>query len=209
MNILLIDDHDLFREGVKLLLTGLTEKLAFTEAADCETALALGDTCRFDIVLLDFHMPGLHGLPALQALRAKFEDAVIVVLSGEDQPALIRQVIEQGAAGFIPKGSTHAVLLAALRLILAGGTYLPPHALAGQSHTSPDVNSGGTLKGLTQRQLETLKLAIQGKANKVIARDMGISEATVKAHLALCFRVLGVSNRTEAVFAATKAGLTI
>ncbi len=239
LNILLVDDHELFREGVKLLLADLAEDLAFATAARCEEALLLSAQRRFDIVLLDFHLPGLQGLPALAALRERAEQAVIVVLSAEDDPALILQAIDAGAAGFIPKNSSHAVMLAALRLILAGGIYLPPHAFlasvpapvpvpapaavalplpaaplpatagAGGSSIGTVSASAPLLTTLSQRQIETLRLAIQGKSNKVIAREMDISEATVKAHLSASFRALGVRNRTEAVFAAARYGITL
>lgn len=211
LKILLVDDHELFREGVKLLLANLSDDVIFSEASNCPAALALGDEHRFDIVLLDFHLPGLQGFDALRALREKCEDAVIVVLSAEESPALIVQAIDEGAAGFIPKTSTHAVMMAALRLVLAGGTYLPAHALCGVAAAAPtpDALASQALKHLTERQVETLRLAMQGKANKVIARELDVSEATVKAHLSASFRALGVRNRTEAVFAAARIGLPV
>lgn len=209
VNILLVDDHELFREGLKLLLADLAPALEFAEAADCASALTLARARRFDIVLMDFHLPGTGGLQVLQALRAAAEAAAIVVLSAEEAPALIRQVIEERAAGFIPKSSSHAVMMAALRLILAGGTYLPPHALYGSAAAPAPLPTlpTGSVETLTERQLTTLRLAIQGKANKTIARELGLSEATVKAHLSAAFRVLGVRNRTEAVFAVARNGL--
>ena len=212
LKILLVDDHELFREGLKYLLANLADVCEFAEAPALPQALELATAQRFDIVLLDFRMPGTCGLEALRAMRATAEAASIVVLSGEDDPALIRQVIDEGAAGFIPKASSHAVMMAALRLILSGSTYLPPHVL---SVTGPAVEGeapvepSGGVAALTERQLAALRLAMQGKANKIIAREMDISEATVKAHLAAAFRALGVRNRTEAVFVAARAGLRI
>lgn len=204
LKILLIDDHELFRAGIKLLLGDLADTLEFREAATRDDALKLAAAGPYDIVLLDLHLPGVDGLELLASLRAIIEDALIVVLSAADDPALIRRAIDHGAAGFIPKTSTHAVMMAALRLALAGGTYLPPHALLAPRE-SPNVDQ--TLRHLTPRQVDALKLAIRGKANKVIARELDISEATVKAHLSASFRALGVNNRTEAVFAAAGAGL--
>lgn len=215
MKILLIDDHELFRAGIKLLLADLSAELAFAEAANREQALALGARDGIDIVLLDLHLPGTRGLGLLAELRQASERAMIVVMSADDDPALIRAAIEAGAAGFIPKTSTHAVMLAALRLVLAGGTYLPPHAML-ESHPSEvpaalpataQSYASQALRNLTQRQIDTLRLAIQGKANKVIARDLDISEATVKAHLSASFRALGVANRTEAVFVVASSRL--
>ncbi len=210
MNILLVDDHELFREGIKLLLANLAEDVVFAEAPSCNAALAHPASSPLDVILLDFHLPGTHGFEALRALRAHFEQPAIVVLSAEENPALIVQAIDEGAAGFIPKTSSHAVMMAALRLVLAGGTYLPPHALLGAaSPTTTAQQPGDLLAELTPRQVETLRLAMQGKANKVIAREMDVSEATVKAHLSASFRALGVRNRTEAVFTAARLGLKI
>lgn len=211
LKILLVEDHELFREGLKLLLSGLADEISFTEAAHCEAALALTELDRFDVVLLDLHLPGVAGMDALHALRARAERAAIVVLSAEDDPATVRKVIDAGGVGFIPKRSSHAVMIAALRLVLAGGSYLPPHALLGvdSQASARGTSSRNALSELTDRQMQTLQLAIQGKANKVIARALEVSEATVKAHLSAAFRVLGVKNRTEAVFAAARAGLTM
>ncbi len=211
MNILLIDDHALFRAGLRLLLADLSDDLRFFEAASCAEAQALLRAQRIDIILLDFHLPGLHGSEALRALRAESEEATIVVLSAEDDPAMIRRIIDESAAGFIPKATSHAVMIAALRLILAGGTYLPPHALHA-AHPRPQPSAAtpdSTLAGLTERQLTTLRLAMRGKSNKSIAQAMDISEATVKAHLSAAFRALDVRNRTEAVFAAARLGLPL
>ncbi|MDM4770193.1 response regulator transcription factor [Solimonas sp. SE-A11] len=210
MNILLVDDHELFREGIKLLLANLAEDVVFVEAPSCHAALSHPASSPLDVILLDFHLPGTHGFDALRALRAHFEQPAIVVLSAEENPALIVQAIDEGAAGFIPKTSSHAVMMAALRLVLAGGTYLPPHALLGSAPQAATAQQpGDPLAELTPRQVETLRLAMQGKANKVIAREMDVSEATVKAHLSASFRALGVRNRTEAVFTAARLGLKI
>lgn len=211
MNILLVDDHELFRAGLQLLLADLGDDLSFAQASNCAAALERIGERTFDVILLDFHLPGLQRFDALRAIRARAEDAAIVVLSAEEDPALIRQVIDEGAAGFIPKASSHAVMMAALRLVLAGGTYLPPHALSSEplGAQPAEIPQASSVARLTERQLATLRLAMLGKSNKVIARDMTLSEATVKAHLAEAFKRLGVHNRTEAVFAVARAGLTI
>lgn len=211
MNILLVDDHELFREGLQFLLADLDEELNFSQASTCAAALAAVDEKPFDVILLDFHLPGVQRFDALRALRASAEHATIVVLSAEEDPALIRRIIEEGAAGFIPKASSHSVMMAALRLILAGGTYLPPHSLSSEPLNAPVLEESAehSVARLTERQLSTLRLAMQGKGNKAIARELDVSEATVKAHLSEAFRRLGVHNRTEAVFAAARAGLKI
>jgi DNA-binding NarL/FixJ family response regulator len=211
---LLIDDHALFRQGLKFILSDLDTDMDFLEATCCEQALAIPREQNVDLILLDMNMPGVNGVEALDAVRLAFESSIVVVLSSEDSPGLIRRAIEHGAAGFIPKASTPPVFIAALRLILAGGTYLPPHALGSMppevSQADAQANEGRSpmIEGLSDRQLEVLLKAVQGKANKVIAREMDLAEGTVKAHLSASFRALGVQNRTEAVFVAARLGLT-
>jgi DNA-binding NarL/FixJ family response regulator len=210
LHALLIDDHALFRQGLKFLLSDLDQGINFLEADSCEAALALPRENKVDLVLLDMGLPGLKGIDALHAIRQSYESSIVVVLSSEDSPASIRRVIEHGAAGFIPKSSTPPVFIAALRLILAGGTYLPAHALHTEPEQVPCVAEARRplIHGLSERQVEVLLKAIQGKANKVIAKEMDLAEGTIKAHLSAAFRALGVQNRTEAVFAAARLGLT-
>lgn len=210
MRILIIDDHALFRQGLRFLLRDLDADLEIMEAADCAQACALAGES-FNVVLLDLHMPGVAGLDALDAVRQAFESSRIVVLSGEEDPRQVRRAIDAGAAGFIPKASTPEVLLSALRLVLADGVYLPAVALKGLGGEAPDAALSTDRLGdaLSERQVDVLRKAVQGKANKVIARELGISEGTVKAHLSAAFRALGVHNRTEAVYAAARSGLQL
>lgn len=210
MKILLVDDHELFREGLKLLLGDLGQDLEFVEASRVSEATRLAATRTPDLVLLDLHLPDATGLEALHGIRAACETTVIVALSAAEDAGLIRCVIEQGAAGFIPKDSSHAVMMAALRLVLAGGVYLPPYLLNAKPvpASAPAGEPHPSAGGLSGRQLEVLRRAVQGKPNKVIARELTISEATVKAHMSAAFRILGVNNRTEAVFVAARLGLS-
>jgi len=216
MNILLIDDHALFREGLKFLLRSLDAALEVDEAGDCAKALEHAAERSYDLVLLDLKMPGVAGLDALAALREALPAAPLVVLSGEDNPGVVRAAIERGAMGFIPKSSTPEVLIQALRLVLAHGVYLPPAVLdaAGPASTAASVASQvsadqTTLPGLTPRQMEVLRCVIQGKPNKIIARELDVSEGTVKAHLSSVLHALGTRNRTEAVYVAAKLGLRL
>lgn len=214
MYALLVDDHHLFRQGLKYLLADLDPGIEFLEAASSAQALSFAGAAPIDLVLVDLHMPGANGMDALSAMRAAFDTSAVVVLSSEDDPRAIRQAIELGACGFVPKSSTPQVLIAALRLVLAGGTYLPPHvlrewgSLTVASAPAAEAEPVRRPEGLSDRQLEVLLKAIQGKANKVIAREMQLSEGTIKAHLSAAFRALGVQNRTEAVFVAARVGLT-
>ena len=217
LSILLVDDHVLFRSGLKFLLEELDSDIQFLEAESCEAALSYGTDQPIDLILLDYHLPDSgEGFEALQKIKHQFEQATIVVLSSEDNPEIIRGAVESGAAGFIPKSSTPDIMIATLKLILAGGIYLPPTAMA-QTSKIPDkkVTSSSestemdTLKSqLSDRQFEVLIGAIKGKPNKIIARELNIAEGTVKAHLSVAYRILDVKNRTEAVFKAAKLGFS-
>jgi len=215
VNILVVDDHALFREGLKMLLKTLEPGVAIEEAGSCAQALERARASRYDLVLLDLKMPGVHGLDALAAIREAVPDAPVVVLSGEDDPRLVRATIERGAMGFIPKSSTPEVLHQALQLVLARGIYLPMTVLdSSASAAEPERQAApaaevATLPGLTPRQMDVLRCVIQGKPNKVIARELDVAEATVKVHLSSVLRALGVHNRTEAVYAAAKLGLRL
>jgi DNA-binding NarL/FixJ family response regulator len=212
MILLLVDDHALFREGLKFLLRGLDDELVVDEAESCAAATARQGQFTYDLILLDLNLPGIGGLEALAAIRAAFPQTPVVVLSGEDDPRTIRATIEQGAMGFVPKSSTPEILIQALKLILAHGVYLPVSALDGDAAPVPHAareSSDAVLASLSARQLEVLRCVIQGQPNKLIARNLALSESTVKAHLSAVFRALGAHNRTEAVYAAAKLGLKL
>ena len=209
MNILLIDDHALFREGLKFLLRSLDAALEVDEAGDCAKALEHAASRNYDLVLLDLKIPGVAGLEALAALRDAIPGAPLVVLSGEDSPGVVRAATERGAMGFIPKSSTPEVLIQALRLVLARGVYLPPAVLDAAADPATAADGGTALRNLTPRQMDVLRCVIQGKSNKVIARELDVSEGTVKAHLSSVLRAFGARSRTEAVYAAAKMGLRL
>ncbi len=213
MRILLVDDHDLFREGLKYLLPVLDDKVQYFEAGSLAAALDFADEAPVDLILLDYYLPGVIGLEALSQCRERFESATLVVLSGEEDVRVIRSLVEHGAAGFIPKSSSREELISALKLVLAGGTYLPRAALGplpavkqpGAEQASGSRND--MVMHLSRRQFEVLMRAVQGKSNKIIAKELNISDHTVKAHLSVAYRTLGVRNRTEAVYAAAKLGI--
>lgn len=209
MHVLLIDDHTMFRQGLKFLLSDLDSSLCFSEAGNCEQALEILADKEAQLILLDLNMPGTKGLGALQAVTATAPATPVAVLSGEEDPSLIRATIEAGASGYIPKASSSEILVAALQLILAGGVYLPHKALTGMEDTKAGKGSKmeNAIDLLSERQTAVLLRAIKGQPNKVIAIDLGIAEGTVKTHLSAAFKALGVHNRTEAVFAAAKLGL--
>jgi two-component system nitrate/nitrite response regulator NarL len=204
MRILLVEDHALFREGLKFLLRGVDAALELDEAGTCAEALQRVAAVSYDLVLLDLTMPGRSGLDALTALRQAVPETAIVVLSGEEDQRTIRGAIERGAMGFIPKASTPNTLVQALRPILAGGVYLPATAL----DDGCDI-SVPSLPAITPRQMEVLRCIVKGKPNKVIARELGIADDTVKRHVSAVLSRLGVRNRTEAVYVTAKLGLRL
>ena len=216
MNILLVDDHPLLRGGMRYLLRSLDANLQMDEASSGTQALELVAAQNDDLVLLDLKMPGLNGMDALAALRAAIPGTPLVVLSAEDDPSVVREAIEGGAMGFIPKSSTPEVLIQALRLVLAQGVYLPPTVLdapypvaAPALHLAQSGSGDSVPPGFTPRQMDVLRCVIKGKPNKAIARELEVSEGTVKAHLSAVFLALGAHNRTEAVYAAAKLGLRL
>jgi len=210
MNILLIDDHTLFRSGIETMLTSLEPKTSIQGYSSCVEAVnSITAPDSINLILLDYHMPGSEAVSNIKVARDEFENAKVVILSGEEEPAKIIEAIDCGVSGFIPKSSEPQVLVAALRLILAGGVYLPKQVLRYQSNangsaavTSPDNTP--TLEKLSDRQLEVLMHVIDGKNNKTIAREINLSLGTIKAHLSAAYDCLGVSNRTEAVVIASK-----
>ena len=164
---------------------------------------ALEQSGSFDLILLDLHLPDAEGFSGLTRLKNRYEATPIVIVSSEESPQRIRDSIQQGAMGFVPKASNPQELFRAMRLILAGETYLPPSCIAPfNSHSQQNSNN---IK-LTPRQHEVLMKVIQGKSNKIIAREMGISDQTVKSHVMAVLSIMGVGNRTEAVYKAASLG---
>lgn len=209
VKILHVDDHGLFRDGLKLLLADFADELRFTQAANTEQALQTLVEQRFNLILLDLGLPDARGLSTLDALLERCQGTPIIVVSAEEDPKIVREAVEHGAKAFIPKSFSQDVMTAILRLVLAGGTYLPPQMLLNVPQSVSDQHfENSVLAGLTDRQVDILRQVIAGKPNKIIARELNIAEATVKAHLAVAFRALGVKNRTQAGYAATQLGLS-
>jgi len=207
---LVIDDHPLIQEAVANVLRRLEPEVAIDPAGDCERGLALaGQGAEPDLVLLDLNLPGLSGIRAVKAWRTQFPAIPVVVLSAATDQQTVLAAIGAGAAGFIPKSSTNQVMQSALRLVLAGGKYLPTEVLSrsgGDPVASPRALSVEAL-GLSARQAEVLKLIAKGASNKVICRELGLAERTVKAHVTAVLRALKVTSRTQAAIEAAKLGL--
>lgn len=222
MKILVADDHPLLREALLLVLRELEGEMTPIEAADGDAVRHLvAEHPDLDLVLLDLCLPGVRGLALFDALRRDYPALPLVVLSALDDPVTVKAVLAGGALGFIPKSSPHSVVVQALRLVLAGGRYLPPELmpeLAGPdwaarpapaaSPGNPAGVSAATL-GLTGRQQEVLALLAQGRSNKQICRALGLAEATVKVHVTAVLKALRVTSRTQAVVAINRLGLRI
>ena len=151
-------------------------------------------------------MPGMEGVDGLRRFRSSFPSLAVVVASAQDDPTTIRAALAIGVKGFIPKSAASALLLQALRVVCAGGVYIPSRTLEGVENGLP--SPGATTWGLTPRQLDVLRLLLKGQPNKTIARQLNLTEGTVKIHIAAILRGLQVRNRTEAVVRARELGLT-
>ncbi|MFK7892997.1 MAG: response regulator transcription factor [Granulosicoccus sp.] len=212
MKLLIVDDHTLFRSGLVHLLQGLHSQPDVIESENLLNAQQMIDQHEdFDLVLLDLKLSDTVGIDSLISLRGYSPETAIVVLSGEQDPEVIRRCIDHGAMGFVTKSSTHEELIEAIELIVRGGVYLPKDVMKGAQYSrQPGERSDvAILASLSDRQREVLTYLLQGKPNKTISDRMNISQNTVKAHLSAIFRTLGARNRTEAVYFAARAGVPL
>lgn len=210
MQVLICDDHPIVASAM-----GMTVEAAFDAqvqiAHSCADALDRARTMgAVDLLLLDLHIPGEDPRENLSAARAACPQTPVVVFSGSEDPDHLRMALEMDVHGFLPKSSRPEVVEAALRLVLAGGRYLPDavRTLALEAAAAPPPATATLAEaGLTDRQMQVLHLLANGSANKQIARDLGISPSTAKAHVAQVLSALGAANRTEAVAIARGRGL--
>lgn len=205
MKILMVDDHVMFLQGLKTLLGVLAPEHQVDTASKLADALELNRLAAYELVLLDWHLAEGEGSESIARLHEAGCTARIVVLSGENSRALIERSIELGAAGFIPKTYSSEMMLAALAHVLAGRIYLP--ALGAEAARTMPADPRWAQ--LTPRQRDIFRAAARGWPNKIIARELGIAEATVKTHLTAVFGVLGVRNRTEAAIQASRQGIPV
>lgn len=214
MKTLVVDDHVLIREALRGVLKELKSDAAVVEAADSrQTLQRLAENPDLELVLLDLKLPDRNGLELLAELRERYPALAVVMLSASNDRDDIARALDLGALGFIPKSAPREIMLSALKLILAGGVYIPPEILGHAPTAEPaerDITRSAPSAaelGLTQRQMDVLALMMQGKSNKMICRELGLAEPTVKNHVTAILKALKASNRTEAVIAAGALGL--
>jgi len=205
--IALADDHPIVRAALKGALAALGPGTRFLEANDAASALAMVERePGIDLLLMDLHMPGAAGTATVRVIRERVPQVPVAVVSADEDPGTVAELLRLGVCGFIPKSDSANVIVSAVRLILAGGTYVPPRLVNGHPRGPQPVADAtdGDRLGLTVRQFDVLRLLGHGMSNKVIARELGITEGTVKVHLLAVFRALSVRNRTAAVVAAQR-----
>ena len=195
-----MDDHALLRTGVANIINQEADLQVVAEAGNGVDALAAYERHRPDVTLLDLRMPVMEGVEVVRRLRERDPGARVIVLTTYDTDDEISRALRAGAKAYVLKDISADALVACIRDVLAGKTYLAPAAAA-------KLAEGVTRVQLTPRELSALRLMADGKANKEIAQELGISDRTVKTHLGHLFEKLGVTSRTEAVKVATRRGL--
>lgn len=204
MKILLVDDHALVREGIRYMLMRFDGKAEIVEAECCSEAIKCCQTSTdFDLVLLDYILPDSKESGCLVKLRSAIPQTPIAMMSVLEEPNVIKKMIDQGAKGYIPKSSSSEIMFSALKLILSGSIYVPPQALK----QTEDGQENENKNPLTARQKQILILLEQGRTNKEIAKELFLSEATIRTHVSDIFRQLNVRNRTQASHVASKMNL--
>ena len=203
--LIIADDHPLFRGALREAVSGLLANADFAEAGSFDEAVAAidggGD---IDLVLLDLTMPGVRGFSGLMYLRAQYPSVPVVVVSANDDPAVIRRCIDLGASGFIPKTLAIESIRGAIARVLEGGVWTPPDVDLERAGDEEITRLMARMATLTPQQVRVLMMLSEGLLNKQIAYALGVSEATVKAHVSAILQKLGVESRTQAVIAAAR-----
>jgi DNA-binding NarL/FixJ family response regulator len=202
------DDHPLFRGALREAVTGLFQHVEIGEAGSFEdVAKLLESGGEVDLILLDLNMPGVRGFSGLMYLRAQYPSVPVVVVSANDDPAVIRRCMDLGTSGFIPKTLGIEEMRAAIKRVLEGGVWTPSDVDLSASADAETADLMARLASLTPQQVRVLMMLSEGLLNKQIAYELGVSEATVKAHVSAILQKLGVESRTQAVITAARIEL--
>jgi len=206
MHILVADDHNLVRDGLKPFLYELDPDAVILDAANFDEALNHAKSCEtLGLILLDLRMPGMNGLQGVEVMRKTRPGVPVVILSGHVEREEVLAAVRAGAGGYIPKTISGTALINALRLVLAGESYLPPSILL-DSNNSERKTPASPLSTLSAREREILGYLIEGQTNKEIARRLDLQEITIKIHLRNVYRKIGAVNRAQAVRIAMSSG---
>jgi len=206
--LLIADDHPLFRGALREAVTGLFERVEIAEAGSFdEVTKFLEGSGEVDLILLDLAMPGVRGFSGLMYLRAQYPSVPVVVVSANDDPAVIRRCMDFGGAGFIPKKLGIDTIRTAIKRVLDGGVWTPPDVDLGAGTDAASADLLARLASLTPQQVRVLMMLSGGLLNKQIAYELSVSEATVKAHVSAILQKLNVESRTQAVITASKIEL--
>lgn len=204
-DVLIADDHPLFRDALeRAVMAALPE--AKTHSADSVQGLLvlIEQYPEADLLLLDLHMPGARGYSALAHIRGQYPGLPTIVVSGHEEAQVARRALAHGASGYIPKSTPGEQIVQAIHAVLEGDTWLPHQLVGGEiSLKRAEADVAERIASLTPQQFRVLTMIAEGQLNKQIAWDLGVSEATVKAHMTAIMRKLGVNNRTQVALAAS------
>ena len=202
--VIIVDDHPLFRDALKHALASAFSPIDITEAGDIAAVVtALEQDSDFDLVLLDLRMPGVQGFSGLVLLRTQFPALPVVIVSANDEPAVMRRCLALGASGFIPKSLAAETMREAVATILNGGIWSPASLPDDETDSEAD-GLARRLATLTPQQIRVLMMLREGLLNKQIAYNLKVSEATIKAHVSAILQKLDVGSRTQAVIAVSR-----
>ena len=209
MNFLIVDDHGIFRSGLKIILTDIYPSATILEANCAQDTLQIAsENHDIDLAFIDLNLPDSSGVDLLKQLQKEFRTLPCAIISADDRAATIRTALANGALGYIPKSANNAIIISAIQLVLSGGIYAPHELLESAPDSALSNPTNMTTKiNLTSRQKEVLHLIAKGMANKQICEQLTIAPGTTKAHISAIFNELKVTSRTLAIARAHELNL--